>query len=107
MRSPQPRAVPTQPHLFRLVWRTALSAAVAVAVGGAPEGARAQACDDFVPVTDAGLQDPDPADWLHWRRTLDAWGHSPLDEITPDNAHELRLAWSWALAEGSQQTTPS
>ena len=106
MRSPQPRVVPTQPHLFRLVWRTALCAAVAVAVGGAPEGARAQAFDDFVPVTDAVLQDPAPADWLHWRRTLDAWGHSPLDEITPDNAHELRLAWSWALAEGSQQTTP-
>ena len=23
---------------------------------------------DFVPVTDAMLQDPDPADWLMWRR---------------------------------------
>lgn len=27
--------------------------------------------DGFVPVTDALLQDPDPADWLMWRRTLD------------------------------------
>ena len=26
--------------------------------------------------------------------------------FTPANAHELRLVWSWALAEGSQQTTP-
>lgn len=28
----------------------------------------------FVPVTDEVLQDPDPADWLMWRRTLDGWG---------------------------------
>ena len=66
-----------------------------------------QAQDDgFHLVTDAMLQDPDPADWLNWRRTLDGWGYSPLDEITTDNAQQLQLAWSWGLAEGSQQTTP-
>ena len=108
MKSPQPPAVSTPSHPFRRVRRAVLLAAAAVIACGAPEAARAQApaFDSFVPVTDAVLQDPDPADWLHWRRTLDAWGHSPLDQITPDNAHELRLAWSWALAEGSQQTTP-
>ena len=26
------------------------------------------------------LQNPDPADWLNWRRTLDGWGYSPLDQ---------------------------
>ena len=36
------------------------------------------------PVTDAMLLDPDPADWLHWRRTLDGWGYSPLDQINRD-----------------------
>ena len=30
--------------------------------------------DDFVPVTDAMLQDPAPDDWLMWRRTLNGWG---------------------------------
>ena len=34
-----------------------------------------------VPVTDAMLQEPAPGDWLMWRRTLDSWGYSPLDEI--------------------------
>ena len=29
---------------------------------------------DFTPVTDAMLADPDPADWINWRRTLDGWG---------------------------------
>ncbi len=46
-----------------------------IAQGRAP----AQSGDDFVPVTDAMLQEPDPADWLMWRRTLDSWGYSPLD----------------------------
>ena len=42
----------------------------------APGEAGAQSSGDFVPVTDAMLQDPDPADWLMWRRTLDSWGYS-------------------------------
>ena len=61
---------------------------------------------DFEPVTDAMLENPDPADWLNWRRTLDGWGYSPLDQITTDNAHRLQLVWSWGLGDGSQQTTP-
>ena len=55
---------------------------------------RAQSSAEFVPVTDAMLQNPDPADWLNWRRTLDGWGYSPLDEINVENADQLRLAWS-------------
>ena len=31
---------------------------------------------EVTPVTDAMLQNPDPADWLSWRRTLDGWGYS-------------------------------
>ena len=52
---------------------------------------------NFTPVTDAVLQDPDPEDWLSWRRTLDGWGYSPLDEIDESNVGDLRLAWSWGL----------
>ena len=85
--------------------RRLLAVAVAVAALG-PAGVRAQSADGFVPVTDAMLQDPDPADWLNWRRTLDGWGYSPLDQITTDNVDRLQLAWSWGLAAGSQQTTP-
>ena len=61
---------------------------------------------EFLPVTDAMLQDPAPADWLMWRRTLDSWGYSPLEHITRENVHELRLVWSRALTPGSQQGTP-
>jgi alcohol dehydrogenase (cytochrome c) len=61
---------------------------------------------NYVPVTDAMLQNPDPNDWLNWRRTLDAQAHSPLDQITADNVSDLRLVWSWAPRTGPQQTTP-
>ena len=77
-----------------------------IAFGHAEHTLAAQAVENQGPVSDAVLQNPDPEDWLHWRRTLDAWGYSPLDQITTENAHQLRLKWSWALSEGSQQTTP-
>ena len=60
----------------------------------------------FVPVTDAMLQDPDPADWLMWRRTLDTWGYSPLDQIDRGNVGDLRMVWTRALGPGLQQGTP-
>ena len=61
----------------------------------------------FVPVTDSMLQNPDPADWLMWRRTLDSWGHSPLDQLDRQNVRELKQAWSRAMVEdGGQQGTP-
>ena len=52
------------------------------------------------------LQNPDPADWLNWRRTLDGWGYSPLDDITTDNVHRLQLVWASQLGEGVSQATP-
>ena len=55
---------------------------------------RAQAPADFVPVTDAMLQDPAPDDWLMWRRTLNGWGYSPLDQITGENVGALRMVWT-------------
>ncbi len=72
----------------------------------APVVAHAQSSADFVPVTDAMLQDPAPGDWLMWRRTLDGWGYSPLDEIDGDNVGDLRMVWSRGLTEGRQQGTP-
>ncbi len=73
---------------------------------GASLSLDAQSADEFVPVTDAMLQDPASGDWLMWRRTLDGWGYSPLDQITRENVDELRLVWSRAMTPGSQQATP-
>ena len=50
--------------------RLCLTLAVGVMAAGFLGTAHGQ---PLTPVTDAVLQDPDPADWLSWRRTLDAW----------------------------------
>ncbi len=61
---------------------------------------------DFPPVTDEMLQDPADGDWLMWRRTLDSWGYSPLDEISKENVGDLRLVWTRDLATGTGEITP-
>ena len=66
----------------------------------------AQGPREFVPVTDQMLQSPAPGDWLMWRRTLNGWGYSPLDEINRENVGELRMVWSRALTDGHQSGTP-
>ena len=58
------------------------------------------------PVTDAELQDPSPDEWLMWRRTLNGWGYSPLDQINRDNVADLQMVWSRGLGPGLQQGTP-
>ena len=57
-------------------------------------------------VTDAELENPSPDDWLMWRRTLDGWGYSPLDQIDRGNVGDLRMVWSRGLGPGLQQGTP-
>jgi alcohol dehydrogenase (cytochrome c) len=78
---------------------------VAVVLLVAAVGAFAQV-GTFRPVTDAMLQNPSASDWLHWRRTYDGAGYSPLDQINRQNVGQLQLAWSWAMQPGNQQTTP-
>ena len=68
--------------------------------------AQAQPEDPFTPVTDTMLQNPDDSDWLMWRRTLDSWGYSPLDQINQDNVNRLRLVWTRDLAVGTGEITP-
>jgi alcohol dehydrogenase (cytochrome c) len=61
---------------------------------------------NLTPVTDAMLRNPPPADWLMWRRTYDAWGYSPLDQINKTNVKNLKVAWTWSMTNGATETTP-
>ena len=58
------------------------------------------------PVTDAMLQNPEPGEWLSWRRTPNLWGYSPLTQINKRNVAQLRLVWTRPLAVGVQEGTP-
>jgi len=98
----------------RARWRLPALAAFVAATVAMSAGSRdaldtpvdAQTARPFTPITDAMLARPDPADWLNWRRTLDGWGFSPLDQINTRNVNQLQLAWSWGLHEGESQPTP-
>ena len=60
----------------------------------------------FVPVTQAMLNNPDPADWLMVSRTYDEQRYSPLNQINKANVGQLRLAWARGLPMGTQESTP-
>ena len=62
---------------------------------------------EFRPVTEAMLRNPAPGDWLNWRRTDNAWGYSPLEQINKQNVQQLQLAWSWSMDDsGAQEAAP-
>lgn len=86
-------------HLNKFALGAALAALAAAQVLG-------QTVPDFPAVTDAEIQHPDPADWLSWRRTLDSWGYSPLDQINRQNVNQLRMVWAMPLNPGHQEGTP-
>jgi alcohol dehydrogenase (cytochrome c) len=90
--------------IIRWSWQRLLALAVLVPVLAL--GAASAQVTSFTPVTDEMLQDPDPADWINWRRTLDQNAYSPLDQINRDNVGDLELVWSWAMEPGTNQPTP-
>ena len=67
-------------------------------------GAAAQTPRPYAPVTAARLANPEPRNWLSFRRSYDGSGYSPLAQITPANAARLAPVWSFAtgLREGHQ-----
>jgi PQQ-dependent dehydrogenase (methanol/ethanol family) len=93
---------------------TAASAAP-IGAGGAPGGAQeeptgvivAGTVQDFVPLTEQTLRNPQPGDWPMLRHDYGASSFSPLRQITPANAHRLQLAWIWPMRDGgTNQPSP-
>ena len=79
------------------------AAAAAAPSSSAPEDGGvtvAGTVEDYRPVTDEMLRNPDDGDWLMIRRNYQSWSHSPLAEVNRDNVGELELAWVWAMNEG-------
>ncbi|MCK5352261.1 PQQ-binding-like beta-propeller repeat protein, partial [bacterium] len=76
---------------------------VILAAALSPVGAQQS---DFVPVTDSVLRNPDPGDWLRWRRDHSASGYSPLEQVNRQNVAKLSLAWAWPMEAGYQEQEP-
>src|SRR6202158_3113033 len=71
-----------------------------------PAPPRVNPLDAFRPVTEAMLTKVPDGDWLAWRRTYDASGFSPLKKINKTNINDLRVAWTWSLPNGPNESTP-
>ncbi len=82
------------------------SGGLAPGVSLPPPPARASLMDKLTPVTDAMLSNPAPGEWLTWRRSNDGLGFSPLKEINKGNVGNLRVAWTWSLPNGPNESTP-
>ena len=85
----------------------ALSVATSLAIdaqSGSPSGTAGGR--GYVPVSDEMLWKPDPANWLSWRRTLDGWGYSPLDQIDRNNVSRIKMMWTRGLGTGTVEATP-
>jgi len=61
---------------------------------------------NYTPVTDAMMRNPDPADWLMIRHDYHANNYSTLNQVTANNVQDLRLVWTWAMNEGTNQPAP-
>ncbi len=96
--------------LLRFIAAVVLGLSVAEFVSGtrskATEKPQTTPPQSVAPITDPVLQNPAPGDWLMWRRTLDGWGYSPLDQVTRENVETLRMVWTRALTPGTQEATP-
>ena len=78
---------------------------IVAAAGAALSGfASAQQISDYSVVTDERLRNPEPENWLMFRRTYDGWGYSPLEQINTSNVDELVPVWSVStgITEGHQ-----
>jgi alcohol dehydrogenase (cytochrome c) len=62
---------------------------------------------NYVPVTDAMLRNPAPADWLMIRRDYSASSYSPLTQVNTGNVKNLRLVWEWAMNEVAAANEPT
>ena len=61
---------------------------------------------NYAPVTPEQLANPEPENWLTWRRGHNGHGYSPLDQVTTANVAQLGVAWAQALPAGANMNEP-
>jgi alcohol dehydrogenase (cytochrome c) len=60
--------------------------------------------ENYSPVTAERLKNPEPGNWMHYRRTYDGQGYSPLDQINTSNVKGLTPVWTFStgVVEGHE-----
>lgn len=85
----------------KLAWQAVFGFIV---IGAMPVLGLTQGIEDYNPVSSQRLLDPEPENWLLYRRTYDGMGFSPLDQIDTENVGDLVPVWTFAtgITEGHQ-----
>jgi alcohol dehydrogenase (cytochrome c) len=70
----------------------------------ASTAAIAGSIENYSAVTAARLENPEPGNWMLYRRTYDGQGYSPLDQINASNAKDLTPVWTFStgVVEGHE-----
>ena len=60
--------------------------------------------ENYSPVTADRLNNPEPGNWMLYRRTYDGQGYSPLDQINTSNVKSLTPVWTFStgVVEGHE-----
>ena len=60
--------------------------------------------ENYSPVTASRLENPEPGNWMLYRRTYDGQGYSPLDQINTSNVKNLTPVWTFStgVVEGHE-----
>ena len=61
-----------------------------------PVIASAGPIENYSPVTAERLSNPEPGNWMLYRRTYDGQGYSPLDQINASNVKDLVPVWTFS-----------
>jgi alcohol dehydrogenase (cytochrome c) len=57
--------------------------------------------------TNANLLKPDPKNWLTYAGSYNAFSHTELSQITPQNAHAMQAKWAYHVSNAQElETTP-
>jgi alcohol dehydrogenase (cytochrome c) len=83
------------------LYGTLLTVALVPAAASAQEQAPIQ---NYSPITDERLLNPEPENWLNYRRTYNGWGYSPLDQVNKENVATLTPVWTFStgVVEGHE-----
>ncbi len=61
---------------------------------------------NYSPVTQQRLNNPEPGNWLLYRRTYDGHAYSPLDKINTGNVSRLTPVWTFSTGVGEGHQAP-
>ncbi len=79
---------------------------LAVATVALPSLATAGEIKNYSPVTAQRLANPEPGNWMLYRRTYDGQGYSPLDKINASNVKNLVPVWTFSTGVNEGHEAP-